>query len=161
MGVNLYEPHVFVLPEDDANRQLADGFHLEVDRFRQRQMKVLRVAGGWRKVLKRFNDNEVQGMDNWPDRFMVLLIDFDNKPGRLKTAKAAIPHRLSGRVFVLGTMSKPEALKSTLGPFLQAIGSNLAKECREETETIWKHNMLQHNASELARLAEQVRPILF
>lgn len=44
MSVNLYEPHVFVIPEDDANRQLADGFHLEVDWSRQKQMQILRVA---------------------------------------------------------------------------------------------------------------------
>ncbi len=41
MSVNRHLPHVFVLPEDGANRQLAKGFHLEVDWTRQRQMQVL------------------------------------------------------------------------------------------------------------------------
>jgi hypothetical protein len=27
--MNRYQPHVFVLPEDDANRQLANGFLLD------------------------------------------------------------------------------------------------------------------------------------
>ncbi len=45
MSVNKYLPHVFVLPEDDANRQLASGFHLQVPWDRQRQMQVL--SSGW------------------------------------------------------------------------------------------------------------------
>lgn len=28
MSVNKYKPHVFVIPEDDADRQIADGFVL-------------------------------------------------------------------------------------------------------------------------------------
>lgn len=159
--VNSYKPHVLVLPEDDANRELADGFHLEIDWSRQRRMQELRIAGGWREVLKRFKEAEVQGMEKWPERYMVLLIDFDSKADRLEIAKAAVPAHLTERVFVLGTLSKPEALKTTLGPFFETIGSKLAAECREETDTIWKHNLLQHNASELDRLCEHVRPILF
>ncbi len=54
MSVNRELPHVMVLPEDDANRQLALGFHLQVDWRCKRQMQVLRVAGGWREVLDRF-----------------------------------------------------------------------------------------------------------
>jgi hypothetical protein len=158
--VNKDRPHVFVLPEDDANRQLANSFHKVIDRTRRRQMQVLPVARGWKKVLKRFNDDEVRGMDEWPDRFMILLIDFDNRPNRLNTAKAAIPRRLTGRVFILGTLSKPEALKATLGPY-ETIGSKLAEECHEETYTTWGDDLLQHNASELKRLREHVRPILF
>lgn len=159
--VNSYKPHVLVLPEDDANRELADGFHLEVDWSRQRQMQVLRIAGGWREVLKRFSEAEVQGMEKWPDRFMVLLIDFDRNADRLEIAKAAVPTHLTERVFVLGALSKPEALKPTLGPFFETIGSKLAEECREETDTTWKHDLLQHNAVELDRLRQHVRPILF
>ncbi len=36
-----------------------------------------------------------------------------------------------------------------------------AQDCREDTDTIWGHDLLRHNASELARLRHQVRPILF
>ena len=41
MSVNKERPHVYVLPEDDANRQLAKGFQLQVDQ-NERQMQVLR-----------------------------------------------------------------------------------------------------------------------
>jgi hypothetical protein len=80
MSVNKYLPHVLVLPEDDANRQLANGFH-------------------------------VSGMRKYTDRFMVLLIDFDDHLNRLKTMKDSIPEDLLDRVFILGTLSKPEALR--------------------------------------------------
>ena len=53
-----------MLPEDDANRQLADGFRLEVDRFQQ--MRVLRVAGGWRRVMELFKSEHVIEMDRHP-----------------------------------------------------------------------------------------------
>jgi hypothetical protein len=29
MRINKYKPHILVLPEDDANRQIANGFILE------------------------------------------------------------------------------------------------------------------------------------
>ena len=54
MGVNKALPHVHVLPEDDANRQLALGFFLEISPQRSSQIKILPVAGGWTKVRDSF-----------------------------------------------------------------------------------------------------------
>ena len=160
MSVNKHQPHVLVLPEDHANRQLANGFHLEVPWHRQRQMQVLRVAGGWTEVLNRFESVHAIKMEHCQHRFMVLLIDFDGKQERLTEAKAKIPVHLADRVFILGALSKPEALKqANLGSY-EKIGRALAKDCREGTDTIWGHELLQHNASELERLREHVRPIL-
>ncbi len=59
MSVNRELRHLFVLPEDDANLRLANGFHLEVAWNRQRQMQVLPVAGGWNEVLILFEDVHV------------------------------------------------------------------------------------------------------
>lgn len=160
MSVNPYRPHLFVLPEDNANTRLANAFHKYVDWNRYRQMQVLPEAGGWIEVLKRFNKDEVQGMDKWPDRFMLLLIDFDDKQDRLDSAKAEIPTHLTERVFILGTLSEPEDLRAEIGDY-DIIGSALAKDCREETDTTWGHRLLQHNTSELDRLRQHVRPILF
>jgi len=53
MSVNKYLPHVLVLPEDDANRQLANGFQLDVF-LATRRMQILEEAGGWQEVLNRF-----------------------------------------------------------------------------------------------------------
>lgn len=159
MSVNRERPHVFVLPEDDANRQLANGFLLELDVARQ--MHVLAPAGGWTQVLKCFLSDHVFGMERNTKRFMVLLIDFDDRKERLTDVKAQIPEHLSDRVFILGASSDPEALKrADLGSY-ESIGLAMAKDCREKTERIWGHDLLKHNASELARLTVHVRPILF
>jgi len=161
MSVNKDRPHVLVLPEDEANRQLAEGFHLEVDWTQQRQMQILPVAHGWKKVLNLFKMVHVVEMNRYPHRFMILLIDLDNKEERLEEAKAVIPSQLKDRAFILATLSKPEHLKPSLGPFYETIGSKLAKDCRGETNPTWEHDLLKHNASELDRLRHHVRPILF
>jgi hypothetical protein len=87
MSVNRYQPHVLVLPEDDANRQLANGFQLHVDPVRLRRMQVLPVAGGWNEVLELFIADHVREMDLNTARFMVLLIDFDGNDDRLDDAR--------------------------------------------------------------------------
>jgi len=159
MSVNKYQPHVLVLPEDDANRQLANGFSLD-PLLIDRRIDILEVAGGWTNVLDRFRSDHVSEMDRYPQRFMVLLIDFDERHDRLEAAKDTIPDHLAERVFILGAWSEPEALKAVLG-HLEDIGSAMAKDCREDTNTIWDHDLLRHNADELERLRESVRPFLF
>ncbi len=99
-------------------------------------------------------------MESNAQRFVVLLIDLDGKQERLQDVKGKIPGHLTDRVFVLGTLSEPEDLKGDLGPY-EVIGSKMAQDCREDTDKIWGHNLLRHNAGELARLREHVRPILF
>ena len=159
MSVNKYLPHVFVLPEDDANRQLANGFHLDQN-LATRQMQVLEEAGGWLCVLERFKADHVPEMRRNQNRFMVLLLDFDGREDRLDRAREEIPADLKERVFVLGASSEPEDLRQHLGPY-EDIGLALAKDCRENTEEMWGHPLLCHNANELERLRKYVRPFLF
>jgi hypothetical protein len=159
MSVNKYLPHVLVLPEDDANRQLANGFLLD-QYLSTWKIQVLEEVGGWVQVLERFLSDHVVAMDRYPGRFMVLLIDFDGRQERLQDAREKIPERLTDRVFILGALSEPEALKANLGSY-ETIGLAMARDCREETTTTWGHVLLRHNANELDRLREHVRPILF
>jgi hypothetical protein len=160
MSVSKYLPHVLVLPEDRANRQLANGFRL-YHSVSIRKIDVLREAGGWNRVLEIFLSDHVVEMDRYPDRWMILLIDFDSHKERLTKIKAGIPTYLTERVFILGALSKPEALRQAgLGTY-EEIGLAMAKDCLEGTDTIWGHDLLRHNASELDRLREHVRPILF
>jgi len=160
VSVNRELPHVFVLPEDDANLRLANEFHLSVDWNRQRQLQMLPVAGGWMEVLDLFESVHVVEMNRWHHRFMVLLIDFDGRENRLQDAKARIPVHLVERVFILGALSEPDALRNALGSY-ESIGSAMAQDCREGTDKTWSHALLRHNASELDRLNDRVRPILF
>ncbi len=159
MSVNKYERHVLVLPEDDANRQIANGFlrnlALAADRI-----QILPEAGGWRRVLERFRANYVHRLEKYTQGFMILLIDFDRHEGRLDQVKAAVPEGLATRVFVLGAWTEPEELRRELGPY-ETIGRDLAQACSEETNATWDHELLRHNSGELGRLREHVRPILF
>lgn len=160
MNKNKYPPHVSVLPEDDANRQLVAGFLLD-PYLSSHRINVLRVAGGWLKALDRFKSGHIAEMKKNQNRYMVLLIDFDGREGRLDEAKAVVPDDLKERVFILGAWSKPEDLrKDGLGSY-ETIGQALAKDCREETDTTWGHRLLRHNAGELDRLRKHVRPIIF
>jgi hypothetical protein len=159
MSVNKHLPHVLVLPEDDANRQLATGFQLD-PLLDTRRMQILEEAGGWREVLNRFQADHVPEMNRYHNRFMVLLIDFDGREERLNEARAAIPEHLRGRVFILGAWSQPEELRQNLGRY-ETIGLAMAKDCRDNAESTWGHNLLSHNAGELERLRIHVRPILF
>ncbi|MGA2118409.1 MAG: hypothetical protein ABSH56_27100 [Bryobacteraceae bacterium] len=165
MSVNRRRPHVLVLPEDDANSQLANGFHLGLDQglgqqLLARQFQVLNVAGGWTNVLEEFLSTHIAEMDRNSYRHMILLIDLDGKVDRLQNAIAQVPAHLTERVFILGALSEPEKLRPDLGDY-ETIGLALAKDCREGTNTTWGHRLLQHNTAELDRLRSTVRPILF
>jgi len=110
VSCNKYLPHLFVLPEDDADRVLANGFHVEIGSIRQ--MQVLPPAGGCNEVLRRFEADHVMDMDRFPHRFIVLLIDFDGREDRIEVAKAAVPGHLADRVFVLGTWTETRSAQS-------------------------------------------------
>jgi hypothetical protein len=158
MAVNKYLPHIFILPEDDANRQLAIGFNLKVP---SRQLQVLTEAGGWARVRDTFVSDHIKGMEKFPQRHMVLVVDFDDNPGRLDQVKQGIPDHLHDRVFVIGSLSTPEALRQAgLGSY-ETIGSALAGDCRDGVAVTWEHELLQHNESELARLRESICDVLF
>ena len=159
MSVNKYRPHVFVLPEDDANRQLANGFLLDQS-LATRRIQVLEEVGGWNEVVDHFLSEHVAEMDHYPHRSMVLLLDFDGDAARLEYVRDRIPGHLTDRVFVLGALNEPEDLKPALGSY-ETIGSAMARDCREETDATWGHDLLRHNAGELDRLRQRVRPILF
>lgn len=160
MSVNKHLPHVLVLPEDDANVQLANGFQLD-PLLDTRRMQILEEVGGWREVLNRFTEDHVAEMNRYASRFMVLLIDFDGREDRPNEVRAAIPSHLRERVFVLGAWNEPEDLRINLGCSYEEIGSAMAKDCRDNTDKTWAHHLLRHNFNELERLREFVRPILF
>lgn len=94
-------------------------------------------------------------------RHMLLLIDFDDREGRLKEIKAKIPEHLEERAFILGVQSNPEALKRALQGTFEEIGSKLAIECREGKRDMWSHDLLKINESELDRLQKAVCGFLF
>jgi hypothetical protein len=61
MGINRYKPHLLVLPEDDSNRQIANGFILNPS-LNERLIQVLPPTGGWTKVVDMFSEVHVTEM---------------------------------------------------------------------------------------------------
>lgn len=156
--VNRERPHVYVLPEDKANGDMANGFMLQVS---TRQIQVFNPAGGWLKVIDDFESGYVAHLHSHADCVMVLLIDFDgHHEDRLRDVKARVPLELADRVFVLGTLTRPEELKPSLGSY-ETIGKALAVDCHNNTDATWCYELLRHNADEIARMRPHVCPILF
>jgi hypothetical protein len=160
MSTNRYTPHILILPEDDANRQIANGFLLNPI-LNERAIQVLQPVGGWTKVVEEFKNVHAYELQKYPQRKIALIIDFDNQAQRLSSVKDDIPKELSDRVFVLGVLSEPEDLKAKLGMSLEEIGASLAQECSDDTRELWEHSLLIHNKIELDRMVSSVKPFLF
>ena len=156
MSANKAKPHLLVLPEDDANRQIVNGFVKEIP---SRQIAVLQPAGGWLEVLETFESEHSAGMDRYPKRLMVLLLDFDEDPERLANARKHIPARLVDRVFVVGAWIEPEKIKPKIGT-KEDIGRKIAADCREPQGDVWAHPHLLHNADEVERLRPMIQACL-
>lgn len=157
---NKYQPHIHVFAEDDANRQIANGFLLGPN-LNNRAVKVLPLRGGWIKTVEEFTKEYASKMRQLPERRMVLLIDFDDDENRLSYVKRHIPEDLEARVFVLGVLSEPENLRTDIKKTFEEIGEALAKDCSDNTNELWGHNLLKHNKGELDRMASSVKPFLF
>jgi hypothetical protein len=162
MSINKYHKHILVLPEDDANRQIANGFLLDSN-LNERTIQILPPAGGWTKVINSFKNTHISGMYQYHDRMMLLLIDFDLDDKRLSHLKKEIPDDLKERVFILGTLSEPEELKKNMANLktFEAIGKALAQDCVNKTDKVWQHTLLKHNRNELDRMISSVKPFLF
>jgi hypothetical protein len=160
MSINKYRPHIFVIPEDDANRQLINGFLLH-DAVADRAVDVRAPAGGWSKVLLVFEEEYVPLLYGSPHTHVMMLVDFDGIEDRRNAFDKKIPDELRTRVFVLGSKDEPETLKREFGMSFERIGVSLAQECVEGEFRLWRHAHLIDNEAELRRMIDVVKPILF
>jgi 5S rRNA maturation endonuclease (ribonuclease M5) len=158
MSSNKHKPHLIVLPEDDANERIVNGFLVRLD---SRAIQVLGVAGGWRKVVEEFMNSQVSKLQQYPERRILLLLDFDEDEKRLENVRQYIPNDLVDRVFILGVFSEPENLKSDIRKGFEEIGKTLADDCLNDTNNLWGHELLKHNRTELDRMTVLVKPFLF
>ncbi len=158
--INRYKPHLLVLPEDDANRQIANGFLLD-SKLNSRAIQVLPEARGWEDVVEKFTKDYASTMRQYSHRMIALLIDFDQDEARLDYVKQHIPTDLEDRVFVLGVLSEPERLRSDIKKNFEEIGETLANDCSDDTNELWGHELLKHNKTELARMVPSVKSFLF
>ncbi|MDX2037277.1 MAG: hypothetical protein SFX72_11555 [Isosphaeraceae bacterium] len=156
--MNNYIEHVLVIPEDEADEQVANGFVLN-DRVDDRRVQVMPVARGWSNVLKTFEDEYISYLRKYPLGQVVMLIDFDGQhEARMNRFREAIPDDLKDRVFVVGSSENPEMLKAALKvPRLEDIGRRLAEDCAVGPGGLWDHEQLKHNAEERKRLEISVQ----
>ena len=149
-----------IIPEDDANRQIASGFELEVPNGRH--IQVLPEAGGWTNVFNDFLQNHQLAMNKYSMRHIVLLLDFDNQSDRRMSIEEKLAPTLRHRVYLLGVRSEPEALVQAGFGSLEAIGRRLGADCRNGLwGELWRNELLSDNAVEFERLKANVRPFLF
>ena len=159
--MNKYAPHVYVIPEDDRDRQIADGFVLHHD-VKHTRIQVVPPAGGWFKVLDTFRDEYISKLRDYPAAHIVMLIDFDDQVEKRKADfENEIPNEFKTRVFVVGSKHNPETLKRALNIGFEEIGKSLANDCSAGTTEHWDHEQLQHNDPERQRLVQTVKPFLF
>ena len=160
MSINRDLAHLLVLPEDQANASIVNGFLLH-PQLRAKSIQVLPNAGGWKKVVEKFKKTHIPLMQRHPLRQIVLLIDFDNRDDRFEHINNQIPDDLKDRVFILGVFNEPEKLKGCLRKNFEAIGEELAANCASNTDELWRHDRLRHNQDELKRMTTSVKPFLF
>jgi hypothetical protein len=84
---------VLILPEDDANPELANGFLLGGG-LHARAVQILPAAGGWTKVRDQLASTHVPNLRRYQQRHLVLLVDFDGDEQRRAVVLAAA--RLGG-----------------------------------------------------------------
>ncbi len=154
---NKYVPHLLVIPEDEANRQIMTGFvsHLEVD---NRRITVEPVACGWIKALEQFRINHLMGMAKYENRHVMILIDFDGRENRLEKAKEYIPENMRSRVYVMGCLSEPEKIRAATRMSKSQLGEAIAEACLRGNEDLWKTDILAHNRAELERMKSSICP---
>lgn len=159
--MNKYIPHVYVVPEDDANRQIADGFVLH-PRVKEARIQVVPPAGGWSKVLKMFQDEYRPKLRDCQNTHVVMLVDFDDQVEKRKADfEREIPTEFTSRVFVIGSKRTPETLKRDVKKSFEEIGNSLADDCDEDAAGLWAHEQLSHNNADRKRLRETVALFLF
>ncbi|AFM23490.1 hypothetical protein [Desulfomonile tiedjei] len=161
MSINKYGPHILVVPEDDANRQIANGFILHPD-INGRAIQVLPPAGGWMRVVEDFTADHASGLRQYDQRRLVMLIDFDDeRERRFECIKRQVPQELDNRVFILGVLSNPENLRKSINVKYEGIGRALSEDCAKDRHEMWGHALLAHNEGELERMILDVKPFLF
>ncbi|MCU0795910.1 MAG: hypothetical protein MUF31_08245 [Akkermansiaceae bacterium] len=159
MSVNKYQPHLLVIPEDDANRDIFTGFlnHRSVN---SRRVHVENVAGGWTDALDLLINEHARGMRRYDKRHVLILIDFDRRENRFEQVWTKIPKDLRNRVFIMGCQDEPERVRDATGLTKEQLGEALAKACVSGEAGLWDNPILAHNLPELERMRMTICPAL-
>jgi hypothetical protein len=161
MSVNKYKPHLYVIPEDRRDAQIANGF-AQHPRVETHQIQVVPEAGGWSRVLDTFTDEYVPRLQQNAKTHVVMVVDFDGAyADRRADFESKVPEEVRARVFVIGPRDTPEALRKSLARAYEEIGRSLADDCDGGLLRTWGHEQLKHNEPDRCRLLQVVKPFLF
>lgn len=85
-----FRSHVYVLAEDDANRQILNGF-LTNQAVCARCVKPVPISKGWSKLINQFESDYAPRLRKNTLGFAILLVDFDKQgPKRIGQIQARI-----------------------------------------------------------------------
>lgn len=163
MGINKFEDHILIFPEDDANREIVNGLTL-LPNIKLNKIQIMQSEGGWIKLIESFKKNHLDKLKNNEKRRVVLLLDFDSDPDRKESIKKelidSLPISVKERIFIFGAYSEPEDLRRKTKKSFETIGKELLKDCPDKISELWSNELLQHNLTEVDRFRKSV-PFLF
>ena len=157
MSANVYRPHLVVLPEDDAYRQLMNGAKLAPP-INYRCIEVEKPLGGWSVVLEAMASWEPK-LRRYPKMHLLLLIDFDNDFAARYNRFVEQSRQLGyfDRTFLLGIDHREaEDLKRAQQNRFEDIGKALVEGCPDSAQInpAWNETHLRCNLPEIARMRE-------
>lgn len=137
MSVNKYKPHLFIIPEDDADRQIAVGFELRGN-IKARSLQIVNTAGGWLKVIDLIETEYIPILKKYPKSQVLGIIDCDNHPERIIESLNRFPEEFRDRIFLIGTLKDPQELKKNVNLSFERIGEDLGGRMSQ-----WKSRYLE------------------
>ncbi|MGL4209685.1 MAG: hypothetical protein ACRCTY_09900 [Candidatus Adiutrix sp.] len=168
MSKELCPPQLRVYSEDSAWQAIVNGF-LTHDAIAIRRIKTNPVAGGWLKLLEKFESVYVKEIKENTNNYVyvLLLLDLDkNSERRSLINEKILATGTEDRVFTLCAQHESESIKKDLEcSGFEAIGKKLADSCfagnMQERQSPWLCQELKGNQSELERLSKVMRSIIF
>lgn len=161
MSANKYTQHLIVIPEDQAIREIVNGFSTCLD-ANERQFYVYDLARGWERGKETLLELSKGYMREYPNSYAVLIVDFDGNAHRGSEIKNQVPEEVRDRVFVVGVLNEPENLRNSTGMRFEQLGRQIAGGCKDSSIDFWeRQELLAHNVDEIRRLSEAVRDLFF
>ena len=157
--MNKFKPHLFIVPEDDADRQIAVGFQMHLEA--KGEMQIVDVARGWLKVVGVIKDEYVPLLKNNLNSHVLGIIDCDKDVDRIAEQLENFPEDIRNRIFLLGVNENPQEFKRSAKMHFAEIGEKLADECYKDELDLWNHEMLSYSSSEALRAKDVLRELVF
>ncbi|OOF45076.1 hypothetical protein [Rodentibacter trehalosifermentans] len=154
---NKYRKHLFILCEDDINKEISKGITEQLDLNPTNIIHYEKIARGWEKCFSLLEHKYIPELLDIPERYLLIVMDFDGQfDERMNKFKLILDNssELSERVFLVGAAAEPETLKANLklSGHNDDVGRQLFDDCNAESSQYWCSSELVHNKDEIERL---------